>query len=89
MLSEALGLADKDGMTSIAFPAIGTGKLRFPGRVVANAMFDEVQKFSRSVKSSSVTDVRIVIFDKPTVEVSKIIEIAKYQDNGNKCLILY
>ena len=71
MLSDALNMAEKDGMTSIAFPAIGTGKLRFPGRVVATAMFEEVTRFSKSARSPSVTDVKIVIFDKQTIDVSK------------------
>jgi len=49
-------------MTSIAFPAIGTGNLRFPDNVVAKLMVEAILSFLSSHKNSSFEAVYLVIF---------------------------
>lgn len=62
ILLKCLEEASKSGHKSIAFPAIGTGKLNYDKDVVAKTMFAGVEKFSLSNQSSSVRDVKFVIF---------------------------
>jgi len=77
LVKQSLELAAKDGMTSISFPAIGTGKLHFPHSTVADIMFDEVIKFSaRSAgRQCSLKNVYFVVYqkDQTTVDVSRSI----------------
>lgn len=49
-------------MTSIAFPAIGTGNLRFPNNVVAKLMVEAILSFLSSHKNSRFKAVYLVIF---------------------------
>lgn len=60
---------------SIAFPALGTGNLGYPGKEVAKAMVEAVIDYTERSPASSVTDVKIVIFhrDYPTQKVCEII----------------
>lgn len=57
-------------MTSIAFPAIGTGILRFPRAEVAEIYFDEVMSFNQSNPTTSLKEVKFVLYDQdyPTVQ---------------------
>ena len=65
--------AAKQGMTSIAIPAIGTGTLQFPRNVVANAAFDQAVSFSANNPGSSLEEVKFVVFnqDHSTVQAFK------------------
>ena len=65
-----LSTAHKSNMTSIAIPAIGTGNLGYPRDKVAAAMYDEVRKFSKTNPSTSLKDIRFLVYDKPTVQVN-------------------
>lgn len=56
-------------MTSIAFAAIGTGTLRFPPDQVAQIYFDEVIAYSQKNPSTTMKDVRFVLYDKDTSTV--------------------
>ena len=46
---------------SVAFPAIGTGKLQFPPRETARIMVDETIKFCRENPDTTITDVRFIV----------------------------
>ena len=59
---------DKLGVTSIAFPALGAGNLRFPPDVVAKIMVGEISHFLSSKKSTTLTAVHLVIFMKDTYQ---------------------
>ncbi len=63
-MNDALNRADENGFTSIAFPALGTGALHFPFRVVASIMFNVVRNFGEMHPKSRLKDVRFVIYDK-------------------------
>ena len=68
-VSICLDMGHKAGMTSIAFPALGTGQLGYPRDQVASAMFEEVRNFSQSNRTTSLKEVRFSVFDQPTVQV--------------------
>ncbi|CAH1268230.1 PARP14 [Branchiostoma lanceolatum] len=68
MVQECLESADEDGHTSISFPAMGTGNLKYPRDVAASCMYDEILSFSQSNPGTTLQDVRIIVFDQPTVQ---------------------
>lgn len=49
------------GLSSITFPAIGTGGFRFPKTVVSKLMFDEVFKFSSSHSLKTLQEVHFLL----------------------------
>ncbi|XP_041929471.1 protein mono-ADP-ribosyltransferase PARP9 [Alosa sapidissima] len=61
VISACLRMAEADGCTSIAFPAIGCGVLNFRKSEVADIMTEAVKQFSRSYMGSRM-DVHFVIF---------------------------
>lgn len=62
---------DKKRVETVAFPALGTGKLGYPIRETAKAMFDAVDEHRKSAIKSSVKKVVFVLHqdDKNTCEV--------------------
>jgi len=68
-------MATKDGVTSVAFPAVGTGYLQFPHALVAQAMFEEVKSFSRASAGTTITSILFVVYDsdKETLDVSSVV----------------
>ena len=68
-VNNCLRMAQQKGLTSIAFPAIGTGNLGIPRPSVAKWMFDEVISFSNSNPASCVTAVNFVLYSKDTQTV--------------------
>ena len=77
---------EKLTMTSIALPAIGSGIYGIPKNVCAQVMFDAVDQFVRQgdPKSKTVTDIRIVDIDDPTVQAFAKEFITRYGDNQEK-----
>ena len=72
VVRDALSYASEKDFKSVALPAMGTGKLRFPRDVVAEIMFNSVIEFSKANPATSVKDVRFVLYDKDqfTIDVS-------------------
>ncbi|XP_035673943.1 protein mono-ADP-ribosyltransferase PARP14-like [Branchiostoma floridae] len=68
IIQTCLTMAHKNGLPSIAFPALGTGNLGYPRSVAASAMFDEVINFSQANPRTSLKHVSIVVYDQPTVQ---------------------
>ena len=55
--------AANGGASSIAMPALGTGKLGWPARVVANLMFEAIGTFdSAKGANGRLDDIRIVVY---------------------------
>ena len=54
--------ADRLGMTSIAFPALGTGYLGYPPKLVASTMFYAVENFDKLKSKTSIKIVNCVVF---------------------------
>ena len=65
-MSNVLKKASVNGMTTIALPAIGTGILDYPPRIVAKIMIDEITKFSKENSQTSVKEITIVLYEKDT-----------------------
>uniref|UniRef100_K1R5Q7 UPF0189 protein ymdB n=1 Tax=Magallana gigas TaxID=29159 RepID=K1R5Q7_MAGGI len=71
--------ATRDNMQSIAFPAIGTGILKYPKEDVAEAMINTVHEFSDKCPTT-LQSVFFVIFDDATLQEFKIRSTAKQTD---------
>ncbi|OPL33588.1 hypothetical protein AM593_08322, partial [Mytilus galloprovincialis] len=61
---ECLSTASKHKCSSIAFPAMGTGKLRYPAGLVAKSLYKCVEEFSLQNPKSVITEVLFVVYDK-------------------------
>jgi O-acetyl-ADP-ribose deacetylase (regulator of RNase III) len=64
----ALQVADELKLASIAFPAVSTGIFGFPKERAAKIMLLTIQEYFPKAPSSSVKQVRIVLFDPATIE---------------------
>ncbi|XP_069139910.1 protein mono-ADP-ribosyltransferase PARP14-like isoform X2 [Argopecten irradians] len=69
-VTSCLYSADKMRMTSIAFPALGTGRLGYPAITVANVMLACVRAFERDKPDSCLRNVMFVVYpqDKQAVQ---------------------
>lgn len=70
---ESLVTASNNGFKSIAFPAISSGIFGMPKDVCAKVMFDAVNEYvlRRDPTKQTLTDIRFVNIDDPTVKVFK------------------
>ena len=66
MLSKIMAECDRLGVSSVAFPAIGTGALGFPDDTVAKVMIQAISTYLRTHPSTSVKQVLLVIFEDRT-----------------------
>ncbi|KAK3598397.1 hypothetical protein CHS0354_019800 [Potamilus streckersoni] len=64
LMKKCLDECEKGGFTSIAFPALGTGILNYPRHIVAKEMFQHIYTYSRDNPSSSIKEVRFVVYQK-------------------------
>ncbi|XP_019646077.1 PREDICTED: poly [ADP-ribose] polymerase 14-like isoform X2 [Branchiostoma belcheri] len=63
IVRQCLQQAEKGNYSSIAIPAMGTGGLRFPHDVVAEAMFDEAVNYCRKHPSGSLREIRFIVWE--------------------------
>lgn len=70
---DSLAAANGKGFKSIAFPAISSGIYGMPKDICAKVMFDAVEEYvrRRDPSKQTLTDIRFVIIDDPTVKVFK------------------
>lgn len=73
-MKKCLDHVDKNRLSSVAFPAMGTGNLGYPKATVALEMFDAVNDFGSNNPSTTIRDVRFVLYEKDT-ETIKVITI--------------
>ncbi|XP_061165012.1 protein mono-ADP-ribosyltransferase PARP15-like [Saccostrea echinata] len=66
LVTKCLERGDHLHINSIAFPALGTGFLQFPAKIVVCRLLQCVKDFEMRHKSTNVTDIRFVIFPKDT-----------------------
>ncbi len=64
----SLRLAEELKCSSIALPAISTGIYGFPKDRAARIIFAEIEKYLAGNPSSGLKQVRLVLFDQPTLE---------------------
>ena len=84
----SLIVAQEWKMTSIALPAMGSGTCGMPKHECAKAMFDAVEEFLKQGKprKKTITDIRFVNTDDPSVEAFRTEFISRYgnsQDHSN------
>lgn len=72
IITYCLEEAEKLQMSSLSFPAIGTGNLSFPRAVVSRVLLKEIHSYSRSRTPRHLREVVIVVHpsDGQTVDVS-------------------
>ncbi|XP_029936580.1 poly(ADP-ribose) polymerase family member 14-related sequence 1 isoform X2 [Myripristis murdjan] len=61
LFKDCLGHAEDNGLTSISFPAIGTGNLGFPRDLAASLIFDEILSFSSKKQPKHLKTVVIIL----------------------------
>ncbi|XP_040913508.1 poly(ADP-ribose) polymerase family member 14-related sequence 1 [Toxotes jaculatrix] len=71
IFKDCLDKAEDTGLTSISFPAIGTGNLGFPRDLVASLILNEISEFSKNKQPKHLKKVVIVLYsgDAPTIQV--------------------
>lgn len=65
----SLHMADELKCTSVSMPAISTGIFGFPKDRAAGIIFKAVAAYFKSDPNSNLKQVRIVLFDQPTIDV--------------------
>ncbi len=65
----SLRVADELNCSSIALPAISTGIFGFPKDRAAGIIFSAIEKYFAEGSSSGIKTVKLVLYDKPTVDV--------------------
>ena len=78
-MSQCLEEADSSSFTSIAFPALGTGKLGYNKHGVAEAMFTAVEHYSNS--NINLRRVTFVIHP-PDINTLKVFESSGKRTSG-------
>ncbi len=69
VITGSLRLAEELKCSSIALPAISTGIFGFPKDRAAGIIFSAIEKYFVDNPSSGLRQVRLVLFDQPTIEV--------------------
>ncbi|XP_007552357.1 poly(ADP-ribose) polymerase family member 14-related sequence 1 isoform X1 [Poecilia formosa] len=71
IFKDCLDLAEKTRLTSISFPAVGTGNLGFPKNLVATLMLDKFLDFSSQRQSKNLKKITVVLYpgDAQTIQV--------------------
>lgn len=61
-MKDCLTTASRYGTHSIAFPAIGTGELKFPSDISASILIDAIRDFLHHHPQTTISDIKIVIY---------------------------
>lgn len=69
-VSNALMKADSEFRTSLALPAIGTGKLQIPHDVTVKVIFEEIFKLSRTCPNTSLKTIYTVAFEENKASIA-------------------
>ncbi|XP_015674623.1 protein mono-ADP-ribosyltransferase PARP14 [Protobothrops mucrosquamatus] len=77
IIEECLKVTEQLSLSSITFPAIGTGNLGYPKQYVAKLFFDEVFKFSQTENPKSLKEVHFVLHASDTTTVQAFMEELK------------
>ncbi|XP_023192014.1 poly [ADP-ribose] polymerase 14-like isoform X2 [Xiphophorus maculatus] len=71
IFQDCLDLAEKTRLSSISFPAVGTGNLGFPKNLVATLMLDKFLEFSSQRQSKNLKKIAVVLYpgDAETIQI--------------------
>ncbi|CAH1781382.1 unnamed protein product [Owenia fusiformis] len=64
IIRKCLEIASSYNVKSMAFPALGTGKLGIPGDVAAFMMYDGIKRFFEEKPKSSIKTINVVVYHK-------------------------
>lgn len=64
----SLQLAERLGLSSIAFPAISTGIFGFPKELAAQVILEAVRAYFAAHPATGLQEVHLTLYDQPTVE---------------------
>ncbi|XP_075037348.1 protein mono-ADP-ribosyltransferase PARP14-like [Mixophyes fleayi] len=85
IVNNCLSTAERRQLTSITFPAIGTGILGFPRDVAAALLLEEILKFSRKNKIQNIQEVNFMLHPKDTETIKDFSrELTKTKDRYHK-----
>lgn len=59
---KCLKACDSKGASTIAFPALGAGALKYPPKVVAKAMINAVQNYNQTNRTTCIKEVKFVLY---------------------------
>lgn len=84
VFNTCLELADAKGYKSIAFPALGTGNLKYPGREVSKCMFETATEWGLKKKAKSLHVIKFVLYARnhDLVQVSVILTYLKLDQHN-------
>uniref|UniRef100_A0A8C6Y7C4 Poly [ADP-ribose] polymerase n=1 Tax=Naja naja TaxID=35670 RepID=A0A8C6Y7C4_NAJNA len=89
IIEECLKVTEQLSLSSITFPAIGTGNLGYPKQYVAKLFFDEVFKFSQAENPKSLKEVHFVLHSSDDKNYAATdVGRQEYRINGFVCLNL-
>ena len=79
-VESCLRQAEKEGISSIAFPSIGTGRLGYSVKDVARTMFQTVHKFAAERNDGCLKEVAFIMYhkDHKSLQVNKPINTPMY-----------
>ncbi|CAG2214767.1 PARP10_14_15 [Mytilus edulis] len=77
VVRNCLAEANKQKLTSISFPALGTGFLKYPPRTVIGSMFKTVEDFAKTNPNSTVKIVNCIVFSGDNETFKEFLEEAK------------
>ncbi|XP_046561514.1 protein mono-ADP-ribosyltransferase PARP14-like [Haliotis rubra] len=81
LIERMLDAANKDGYTSMALPALGTGALlQYDPGVVANSMYNAVHKFEQRCPASKLKEVQFVLYPSNTDVLQAFQEVERSRD---------
>ncbi|XP_054470681.1 protein mono-ADP-ribosyltransferase PARP14-like [Anoplopoma fimbria] len=82
IFKDCLAKAEDSGLTSISFPAIGTGNLGFPKDLAASLMLDEILAFSTNKQPKHLKKVVIILYpqDAQTIQNFSDVFAKKFPD---------
>ena len=78
--------ADQRGMTSIAFPALGTGMLGFPADVVAKLFYTCIDEYESKHPETGISSMFLVVYPGDTATIKVIFTPTELQKTENASL---
>ncbi|XP_058050800.1 protein mono-ADP-ribosyltransferase PARP14-like [Ahaetulla prasina] len=74
IIEKCLKVTEQLSLSSITFPAIGTGNLGYPKQYVAKTFFDEVFKFSQAENPKSLKEVHFVLHSRDATTIQAFMD---------------
>ncbi|KAK9537952.1 hypothetical protein VZT92_005522 [Zoarces viviparus] len=75
IFKDCLGKAEDNCLTSISFPAIGTGNLGFPKDLAASLMLDEILEFSSNKQPKHLKKVVIILYSQDAQTIQNFSDV--------------